>query len=162
MGCSCPRRPCNHKKFMEVYGPKQFPLDATGLAKGSYSLEHLYSININRKQADDEVILFLRENLDMDDNWINYFSVPRSSSGNAKNRAVVIHKGSNKGWGSWSCSKDKGDQCLHIKQAKHHLNMCRMGDPSAPPPEDLEEEEAAAAEVLQEKSISKLYIPLFR
>lgn len=108
------------------------------------------------RTADDEVVLFLRENLDTDDNWINYFSVPRSNSGNAKNRAIVIHKGSNNGWGSWICSKDKGGRCLHIQQAKHHLDMCRTGDPSAPPPpEDLGEEEAAAAEALRERSISE-------
>lgn len=114
------------------------------------------AMHLTQKFADDEVVLFLRENLDTDDNWINYFSVPRSNSGNAKNRAIVIHKGSNKGWGLWTCSKDKGNRCPHIQQAKHHLDMCRTGDPSAPPPpEDLGEEAAAAAEALRGGTVSK-------
>ncbi|KAF9455679.1 hypothetical protein BDZ94DRAFT_1302959 [Collybia nuda] len=106
LGCSCAKKSCYHKRFMEIYGTKQFLFGAAGLAK-----------------------------------------VPRSNSENAKNQAIVIHKGLDAGWGSWACSKDKGDRCHHINKARHYLDMCQTGDPSTPAPEYSEEELAAEQSV---------------
>jgi hypothetical protein len=92
----------------------------------------------------------LHESLDAEMNWINHFSIPYSTSTvNPSSCVVVIHLGTDMGLGSWVCSKDKV-YCAHIKRAKDHLAMCRMGDPEALAPEDSKE-----ADIVQEKPIGE-------
>lgn len=57
-----------------------------------------------------------------------------------KNRAIIIHEGSDDGKGLWSCSRHSGNKCFHISRGRVGLNMFIMRDPDGPalPEEDNE------------------------
>ncbi|KAF8057790.1 hypothetical protein FPV67DRAFT_1429432 [Lyophyllum atratum] len=115
VGCYCKRSRrdgvCVHQRFVENYGEEEFPGDKHALA-GEYK-------PTLPKDSEASAILFLRQP-GGGEKFTNYFSVS-SRSGTAKSRAVVMHDGDDRGGGSWKCTKDVQDNCIHITDARRVL-----------------------------------------
>jgi hypothetical protein len=79
---------------------------------------------------DETVILFLREMCE-GGTYLNRFSVASQTSRQVNSRAIVSHEGSDRGDGEWTCTKDGGGKCLHIKVARDHLQKLLQKDPDA-------------------------------
>jgi hypothetical protein len=67
-----------------------------------------------------------------DGDFENLFSVSTPGHNRPLNsRAIVCHHGLDKGSGLWKCSRDRMNDCTHIKIARDHLQKLITGDPAA-------------------------------
>ena len=80
------------------------------------------------KVNEDAAILFLRESLENGVS-INRFSVGLRQSASPSSRAFVTYEGDDDEQGHWSCSKDGGVECLHIRVARKQLQKLLLGSP---------------------------------
>lgn len=69
----------------------------------------------------EDAILFTREPASNEDEFLNRFSVTSPGRTAVKDRTIVTHTGADSGAGVWSCSKDRGNGCPHIKKARIQL-----------------------------------------
>jgi hypothetical protein len=79
----------------------------------------------------EDAILFTREPASNEDEFLNRFSVMSPGRTAVKDRTIVIHTGADSGAGIWSCSKDHGNGCPHIKKARHQLQRLIHANPNA-------------------------------
>lgn len=126
---------------MMEYGEEEFSGSITGMASRVFPLFfHFKCIYPDASvfPADTPAILFSRQNT-VGEEHVNYFSVPSYNS-SIKNRAIVIHEGSDGGKGSWKCSKHSGSKCFHIGRGRVGLNTFIKRDPDGPALPEEEDE----------------------
>jgi hypothetical protein len=81
---------------------------------------------------DDTVVLFSRQPSGAEDSeFSNHFSVSTPGQKQINSRSIISHYGGDTGLGTWKCSKDGVDRCIHVRKAQDHLQKLITGDPSA-------------------------------
>lgn len=59
--------------------------------------------------------------MDTERNFYRFSVAKAQDSLGLYSRAVVTHEGSDKGDGTWQCSKREGNNCIHISAARKYM-----------------------------------------
>jgi hypothetical protein len=88
------------------------------------------SFHFSDALEDDSVVLFSRQS-NGHGGFENLFSVPTPGQQHLNSRSVVSHYGMDMENGVWKCPKDRIHDCIHIRNARDHLQKLIINEHSA-------------------------------